>query len=140
VHELVSNWLKDNDLHTPELKNFIEAYKAHGSKPIEVEPEEPYESKKHKYSGTFDWVEADASGELVIADLKVTNQMYPEHALQLAAYATLYNEKHGTSINKGRIYRIDKKTGRVQIKEYENLDKDFKVFKSLIPVWRWVNE
>ena len=143
IHEEVSRYLTEGVLFENQSK-FVQVFSRHyaqsGCKPVEVEPEEPYESKKYKYSGTFDWVEKDPDGTLVIADLKVTNQMYPEMGLQLAAYAQLYNEKHHSKIVKGRIYRIDKKTGRLQIKEWDDLPELFKVFKALIPVWQWLNK
>jgi hypothetical protein len=138
MHEVISIWLKTK-LY-PEnvyiVHDFINRYTA---EPVEVEPEEPYVSNKYGYQGTFDWVEREPiSGFLVMADLKITGQMYKEYGLQLAAYAQLWNEKHEEKINNGRIYRIDKKTGKVQIKDFPNLKPYWKVFKCLIPVAKWV--
>lgn len=141
LHEEISDWLKGTMAVVNEdtiQAVFMHHYLLSECKPVEVEPEEPYQSKKYGYQGTFDWVEKDPDGTLVVADLKITGQMHKEYGLQLAAYAQLYNEKHGTSINKGRIYRLDKKTGKLQIKNFPNLKPYFKVFKILIPVFRWV--
>lgn len=141
IHEYVSRHLKGEVVEGVTLVSvFASHYKELGRKAIEVEPEEPYQSKKYGYQGTFDWVEKDADGTLVIADLKITGRIYKEMGLQLAAYAQLYNEKHGTKIVTGRIYRLDKKTGKLQIKEFVDLPKYFKVFKCLIPVHRWIYE
>jgi hypothetical protein len=141
LHEQISLWLKGVVPLTEEYGALAQAFiRSYNRDPVEVEPEEPYVSKKYGYQGTFDWVEKDADGTLVIADLKVTGAMHKEHGLQLAAYANLYNEKHGTDINYGRIYRLDKKTGKLQIKEFPNLEPYWKVFKCLIPVAKWVKE
>lgn len=141
IHAEVSKYLTDGLLYDEQsflTQSFSRHWADSGYKLVEVEPEEPYVSEKYDYQGTFDWVEREPSGELVMADLKVTSQMQKEYGLQLSAYANLYNEKHGTKITKGRIYRIDKKTGRLQIKDFDNLPKYFKVFKCLIPVAKWL--
>lgn len=139
IHAKVAMLLKGmaDGYDHPLLDTFSRYYAKSGCTPVEVEPEEPYVSAKHGYQGTFDWIEKEGE-ELIVADLKVTSQIHKENELQLAAYANLYNEKHGTNITKGRIYRLDKKTHKLQIKQYDNLPKAFKLFKLLIPLFRWV--
>lgn len=83
-------------------------------------------SKTHTYAGTF-----DATGylfdkrrvfkELVLCDWKTSSAIYPEMALQLAAYAQAYKEQTGIEIKRGIIVHVskDKPNHKLTVKEYK---------------------
>lgn len=80
-------------------------------------------SHVHKYQGTFDAVGylADKPKTLVLFDWKTSSGIYPDMALQLAAYALAYKEEYGIEIKRGIIVHIskDKPGHKITIKEYK---------------------
>jgi len=72
---------------TPDDAPFIEAYRAFlaSFRPRFVAAEEMVVSLRHRYAGTFDAI-AVIDGETWLLDLKSGSGVYPETALQLAAY------------------------------------------------------
>jgi hypothetical protein len=65
-------------------------------------------SLKHKYQGTLDLI-GILNGTLVVLDWKTSSGIYPEMALQLAAYAAAYFEMTGIRIKVGYIVHVSKK-------------------------------
>ncbi len=79
-------------------------------------------SKNHWFHGTFDAVGyVKGKPELCLFDWKTSAQIYPDMALQLAAYAIAYEEQTGIKMKKGYIVHVskDKPTHRVTVKEYK---------------------
>jgi hypothetical protein len=64
-------------------------------------------SRKHIYSGTLDAVGKIGKTPLLI-DWKTSSRIYPDMALQLAAYAEAYNEMVGSKIKDGLIVHVSK--------------------------------
>lgn len=142
VHAAIGDYLLCNAAEVkPEISPLLEAFKGWKEEakfePVEVEPEAPYRSQLFDYQGTFDAVGL-IDGELVMCDWKTSNAFYPENALQLAAYAWLYEEKHHKPVRTGIVVRLDKKTLKAYDKTYWNLPFYFDVFKSLLPVYDYL--
>jgi len=79
-------------------------------------------SHKHQYQGTFDAVGyINGKDELCLFDWKTSAAIYPDMALQLAAYAIAYEEQTGLKIKKGYIVHVskDKPRHKVTVKEYK---------------------
>ena len=81
-------------------------------------------SKKHDYIGTLD-IEAKVNGKLCLIDIKTSNNIYNNYALQTAAYLKADEEESGKKYKGRWIIRLAKETE----KEYEqrmdrkNLDR-----------------
>lgn len=147
IHARLEEYFRSGEI-TPETEDFVAAYKPLGTEVVVFEPEEPYRSKKHHYHGSFDLLDKDNLG-YIINDFKITNSVYKETKLQLAAYAQLIIEKHGITwddISRGRVWNIDRETGKLRwykgkpYREVTHLEKYFKVFKSLILPYQFSKE
>jgi hypothetical protein len=82
-----------------------------------VELEKKIFSKKYNYAGTLDLVLKDKQGNLILADIKTSNQISFDYTLQLNAYKEAYEEETKTKISKGLIIRLPKKDGKIEVKE-----------------------
>lgn len=77
-----------------------------------------------------------------IDDLKTSNKISPEYAVQLAIYAACWNEANPADPKTtGRIIRVDKvaKKPYIQKKLYENLSQYLPVVKALRIIWSFIN-
>jgi len=90
------------------------------------------------YAGRIDWVLKLRGQNLpILIDLKTSASIYPEVALQLAAY------KEALKVLKmvddcGRMcLRLDKNDGKVEIKEFTGT-QDFNAFLCCLGIYRWI--
>lgn len=94
------------------------------------------------YGGTFDLLARDGEGRTVLADIK-TGRFYPEHALQLLAYANAewVMPADGTvsypmpAVDRYVILRVD--ADRVEPIEVTPTEDDRAAFLACIPLARW---
>lgn len=114
-------------------------------------------SETHKIGGTLDLVfelmNKQGQFENWVLDTKTGNSIYPSHELQIAAYATMWNEKnpdvfisrcgilHLDALTRGKDKKEEKIQGKGwQIKEFDRHYHDaFKIFKHLRVIWDEVN-
>jgi hypothetical protein len=85
-------------------------------------------SERHRFGGTFD---ATLLGDRrVMADYKTASSVYPEHLLQIAAYAKLWEEHHPDRPIDGGfcILRFGRETGDFAVNWYGNLDEAWEAF------------
>jgi hypothetical protein len=133
------------------LCKFVEFWTTYNPKLIAAEV--TILSDTMKLGGTIDLVfslsNKDGQFENWILDTKSGNSIYPAHELQIAAYATMWNEQNPDYfISRAGILHLqaltrgaDKKDQRIQgngwqIKEFDRHYSDaYKVFKSLRVVW-----
>ena len=64
-------------------------------------------SAKYRYAGTMDAL-AYRKGIMVALDWKTSNRLYPEHALQVAAYAKALEEMTGQPVKEAWVVRLGK--------------------------------
>ncbi len=79
-------------------------------------------SNAYKFHGTFDAIgRINGKDELCLFDWKTSSSIYPDYALQLAAYAIAYEEQTGIKIKRGFIVHVskDKPHHDVTVKEYK---------------------
>jgi hypothetical protein len=69
-------------------------------------------SKRWMYAGTCDFV-AEVNGRMTIGDFKTSTGLYPEMALQTAAYQIAIEEEDGVAYPDRLLVRFDKMTGQV---------------------------
>jgi len=142
---LESYWLsvvrKTDSPQLPEegpVRNCVDAaliwIKDHDMKPILFE--RPFYSRLHKFTGKEDFVGL-VDGELAIIDYKSSKSIYPETALQTAAYAKMYEEEFGTPVARRWALKLGKFDGKVEPKAYppNTLELDYEAFLAVFLIY-----
>lgn len=122
VHGLIEDFLKNKKIPNQSDKKVINCWNLFldwwNIQEYEVvELEKKIFSKKYNYAGTLDLVLKDKQGNLVLADIKTSNSISFDYALQLNAYRQAYEEETNNKISKGLIIRLPKTTGNIEIRE-----------------------
>ena len=120
VHQLVEDFIKDKPIpkqSDPAVVNcwnlFLDWWNQQSYKVVDIERK--LFSKKHGYVGTLDLVVKNKKGELVLIDLKTSNQIVFGYVLQANAYKQAYEEETGKKISSCFCLRIGKKDTKVEI-------------------------
>jgi len=106
-----------------------------------IAPETLIFSQKFKYAGAMDAIGIatgkDGKEHLVAIDWKTTNELRPEHALQVAAYAKGLQEMINLPVEEAWVIRFDKH-GRLTYDEYKlaSVDKVFARFEAALMLWQ----
>lgn len=103
-------------------------------KPILIE--ESLLSERYRYGGTMD-IFCELDGIKTLIDLKSTNDLWPEHYIQVSGYRQLLQE-NGHKVDAVRILNIPRsKTAifREAVLSTEILDKNFEIFTSLLRIY-----
>jgi len=80
------------------------------------------------YGGSLDAL-GQIGDDLVLLDWKTSSGIWPEYALQVAAYAQAFKETYGETIDKAYIVRFSKKLPvEFEVKEIKSLDDSFEAF------------
>jgi len=111
---------------------FLEWLDEHKLEPVAIETTVYGEG----YAGTADLV-AYLDDKLTLIDFKTSTGIWPEYALQTAAYRAAWNrifpEKQVVAHG---VLRLDKKTGWPEYKDFsETFDRDFRAFMCLVEFW-----
>lgn len=93
----------------------------------------------HKVAGTVDCI-GTLENKNTLLDLKTSNSVYPEHKLQVAAYAKAWEETYDEKIEDVRILRIGKESAEFECHTVDNIDQHFQVFLNCIPIYLWRKE
>ncbi len=92
-------------------------------------------SGKYRYAGAMDAV-AYRNGQLVALDWKTGNGLYPDHLLQVAAYAKALEEMSGESVTEAWAVRLGKKAPEFETRKVGDLDTAFIAFRAALYLWR----
>lgn len=95
-----------------------------------VSTEDHLVSQTYKYGGTPDAV-GIIDGKLCLLDWKTSNAVYPDHAIQLAAYQHLWNECYPDNQLTGPAYllRFSKNYPDFEYRKFGDLTDAFELFK-----------
>lgn len=142
---LESYWLsvvrKTNQPELPEegpVRNCVDAamswIKDHDMVPILFE--RPFYSRLHQFTGKEDFV-GMVDGHLAVIDYKSSKQIYPETALQTAAYAKMYEEEFGHPVTHRWALKLGKYDGKVEPKPYskDTLEPDYDTFLAVFKIY-----
>jgi hypothetical protein len=91
-----------------------------------------------QYAGTFDLMYVDRDGKRVLLDWKSGKRLYPEFALQMAAYAYAWEFGGGGKVDRMVCVRVGE-GGEFEIEEHDHKDELFEVFKAALTLYRWKN-
>jgi len=129
------------------ILKFADFWNTH--KPELVAAEYHLFSDEHEYAGTADlvvrWLD-----NLWLLDVKTSNSLHTSYDLQLAAYATAWNETHDEKITHTGILwlkastRGEGKGGKIQGKGWEvkfinDIENNFKMFKNVQDIYKLEN-
>lgn len=116
---------------------FEEWLRDHRVKPIATERR--LMSKESWFAGTTDLV-AEIDGHIAIADFKTSSGIYPEYALQLAAYRLAWCEENGGENPQRWIVRTDKKSGEFQAHRFRRDDLHERAFLACLELHRQMQD
>lgn len=149
AHEMVEYYLAGERLdlsdYTPNevkgakraFRKFIVWAKPHNIKPLLLEY--PLVSKTHRFGGTIDFY-GDLDGLPTLLDIKTSKALYPEHFLQVAAYALLL-EANDHYVARVYILRIGRDEGEgFEERKIDNLNKRWELFRHCLEVYRLTKE
>ena len=92
-------------------------------------------SAKYRYAGAMDAI-AYRDGSLVALDWKTSNGIYPEYALQVAAYAKALEEMTGNPVTEAWTVRFGKSAPEFEARQVMDLEKSFIAFRAALYLWR----
>jgi hypothetical protein len=122
VHGLVEDYLKGKEIPTQNDKRvvncwnlFLKWWENQEYEPIEIEKK--LYCKKYNYAGTLDLVVKDKEGNLVLIDIKTSNQISFDYYLQLNAYWFAYEEETKQKISKALVVRLPKSDKKIDVQE-----------------------
>jgi len=147
------NWLDEYDNAKYNLDvwrmimRFADFWNTH--KPELVATEYHLFSDEHEFAGTADLV-VRMFDQLWLLDLKTSNSLHTSYDLQLAAYATAWNETHNEKVTHTGILwvkantRGEGKGGKIQGKGWElkiisDIENNFKMFKNIQEIYKLEN-
>ena len=125
----------------PELAPAIESFKAwQKNAGLDIEfAETEVRSLAHGYAGTLDAL-ACRGDRWVVLDWKTGNGIYPEHALQVAAYAKAFEETVGVKVGEAWIIRLGKTSPTFNAQQVMDIEAAFGTFLAVLGLWRGLQE
>ena len=124
--------------YTDVVGNFVTWYQQSGLGNIAFS-ELPVYSRKYRYGGTVDAIGYVAGNQSVIIDWKTSNGLYPEIALQLAAYGYAYAEMNNLPFDSLRLIavRLGKDRPDFETKEVYNSAESLQGFLGAMAIHKW---
>ena len=120
VHGLIEDFLNGKEIPEQTDKKvitcwntFLKWWEKQEYTPVEIEKK--IYSQNFNYAGTLDLVVKDKEGKLVLIDIKTSNSILFEYHLQLNAYAFAYTEETKNAISGGKIVRLPKQGGKIEV-------------------------
>ena len=106
-------------------------------------------SDQHEFAGTADLI-VRFQEKLWLLDIKTSNSLHTSYDLQLAAYATAWNETHNEKIERTGVLWLKASTrgegkgdniqGKGwQLKVVDNIEKNFKMFQNIQEIYKLEN-
>jgi len=120
---------REPDAIPPEIEAPVKAFKDwwKGSGIELVMGDTKVASRVHGYGGSLDAL-GRRNGRFVILDWKTSSGIYPEYALQVAAYAQAFAETFGLPCQDAIIVRFGKKSPEFEVKELADVKRSLEAF------------
>lgn len=133
VHGLIEDFLKGKSIPAQKDKKvincwniFFDWWNKQEYKPVHIEKK--LYCKKYNYAGTLDLVVEDKEKNLVLIDIKTSNQVSFDYLLQLNAYWFAFEEETKRKISKAYVVRLPKADKKIEIVEVPLNKKLFNAF------------
>lgn len=133
VHGLIEDFLKGKKIPDQKDKKvvncwniFLDWWNTQEYEPVYIEKK--VYCKKHNYAGTLDLVVKDKKKNLVLIDIKTSNQVSFDYLLQLNAYWFALEEETKKKISKAYVVRLPKADKKIEIVEVPLNKKLFNAF------------
>ena len=102
-------------------------------------------SAEDRYAGALDIIATTTSGHQAVVDIKTSNGIWPEYALQVAAYAHAVGEMDGTPIDEGWVVRLSKTPpgegeSGFEARRIRDLNATYEAFASARRLWGALRE
>lgn len=154
AHIIIEKLLKGESPEIPEaLAPMIQSFRrflAETDLTVELSERMVY-SATHRYAGTIDavgwryWTYIKPDGQLdrypvrVAIDWKTSNGIWPEMALQVAAYARAWSEMTGEMVTEAWIIRFGKDKPEFEAKQVRDVEGAFQAFLAAKTLWETLN-
>jgi hypothetical protein len=146
THALIEKYLKlelGAELTIPEdlepvFSNFVEWQQGAGLTFVDTEMTVWY-SERHRYAGTLDVLAEDSDGQPVVVDIKTSSGIYPEMAMQVAAYSVAYGTRSGREVAAAYVVRLGKKKPEFEVKEVD-IYRAMHGFRGAMNLWYALEE
>jgi len=92
-------------------------------------------SPRYRYAGSVD-ATAHRQGALVAIDWKTGSGIYPEYALQVAAYAHALEEMNGEKVSEAWVVRFGRQSAEFEARKLIDLEGAFNAFRAALFLWR----
>lgn len=139
LHHLIEEHILGREPEPP--PELVDAYAAYldwerQADAILVLAELPVYSLQHGYAGTVDAIGIRRDGQGLLAfDWKTSGKVYPEHALQVAAYAQALEELTGLPVEEGWIVRLAKDRPAFEARRVADWRRAFPGFLAALDLW-----
>jgi hypothetical protein len=143
VHDLADQLAHGQQIDVPEeLKGFVDAYLAYTYQlePVDLISEAPVAHTGYWYAGTLDLI-TRIRDRILLVDLKTSSGIWPDHALQLAAYEhcdliqVQGEERPMPEVDGCAVLRLAG-DGTYELRELET-ERSWLAFQYLLGVHRW---
>jgi len=158
VHDACERFIKGEEIHWIDnignIKYNLDVWKMilrfaefwNRYKPKLIATEYHLFSDKYEFAGTADLI-VEIKDELWLLDIKTSNSLHTTYELQLAAYATAWNETHDVKVIKTGILWLKAATRTEkewqgkgwQIKIIDEIEKNFDIFTKVYDIYRLEN-
>ncbi len=138
AHDLISQLIQGNTPKIPKdlepLVGSFEAWREESGLELRCSESIVY-SAKYRYAGSVDAL-AYRNGELVALDWKTGANIYPEYALQVAAYAKALEEMNGGPAPEAWVVRLGKDAVQFEARKVPDIEAAFNAFRAALFLWR----
>lgn len=127
------------EIYSQALQGFDNYLNWQENNKIEVVRQEiPLVSEKYQFGGTPDGIGYDGQRRRILVDWKTSNKVYPDHLIQLAAYAQLWEENYPNDPITGgyHLCRFSKEHGDFAHHYFTELDDAWEQFKLFLQCYQ----
>jgi predicted RecB family nuclease len=130
------------DAPDPELEAYVEAYCRWVSSNVAevLACERVVYHDAHAYAGTLDLLACMKDGRVMVADIKTSNSTDATYRLQLTAYLEALRHLGEQVDGRLLIQMPSRRPGVLNVIEYDNEERDARVWRACIRAWRFLEE
>lgn len=144
AHEMIDAYLTHVQFAiTPDLEPVLDGFQqwVEASDLALEKTERMLLSRKFDFAGTCDYIgKRSFDGGVVVVDFKTSNAIYPEHAVQVAAYAKALEEEDNIKVAEGWCVRLGKNNAEFEARQILSLDDAFETFLAALRLYKGMKQ